>query len=246
MSNSSPPHRLELEHRRAEVTAILADAVLAAVGVSAGPEGAPRPRPSRSPPRTPNAPTIATTSPDRPPLSRVRDAKPHELPTVVRLLRGTGPTLADIEQARDSACLVVDARRMGPIAAAYLECHGNLGVLRGVFVMRTWRLRGLGTRLTNEALRRARQRGLAAVYTAALLAPWFLDTLGFALVARDLLPGDVLHLPGIAGREDANVYRLDLAALVSVQARKRHAGQRVAHAIESGEPWWPDEEGKQR
>lgn len=230
----------DLDRRRAEVIDVLAQAVLSLHGVFGAVEGAPSTGASHSL-GCATGPLVAGPVGWQTPInSRIRVADAADATTIVRLLRGSGLTVAELEQEVVRTCLIAEPKGGGPIGAVTVEHHAAAAVFRGVFVAATCRLQGLGTRLAMEAFRRARSIGDRFAYTAALLPPWYLDTLGFELVARDLVPGAVLALPGICEPLGRCVFRLDLSVLTSARTRRAHAATRAQAAFDTGEPWWPD------
>lgn len=116
----------------------------------------------------------------------IRDAQPDDFAAVNELLAAAELPVAGV---RDSFGEFVVAESGGRrVAAAGLERHGDVGLLRSVVVDPTFRGAGLGAALTERILERARAQCLESVYLLTTTAADFFPRLGFRRIERAELP----------------------------------------------------------
>lgn len=114
-------------------------------------------------------------------------ARAGDLHAVARLLEGAGLPTAGVADSFPSGYVVV--RGGEPLAAAAgLEVHGGVGLLRSVAVQAARRGGGLGRVLVADRLRFAAEQGLTAVYLLTTSALEFFRRLGFEEIARSAAP----------------------------------------------------------
>ena len=114
---------------------------------------------------------------------------PGDLPRLESLLQSQGLPADDCHQQLEHFVAVYDGDRL--VAAGGLEPAGNYGLLRSLVVEPDWREHGLGRRLTQYLLERARARGLEAVYLLTETADGYFPRHGFEPVERGLVPAEV-------------------------------------------------------
>jgi amino-acid N-acetyltransferase len=112
----------------------------------------------------------------------IADATPDDLAGIERLLEATGLSTAG---TTGSLPEFVVAREHGRVvAAACLEPHGTVGLLRSVATAADARNRGLATRMVTVLLNRASARGYRAVYLLTDTAERYFARFGFRRLAR--------------------------------------------------------------
>jgi amino-acid N-acetyltransferase len=130
-------------------------------------------------------------------LAELRPAVDGDLAAVLRLLGEAGLPDAGVTDQFPRAFVVAVAPDGGEVvAAAALERHGDVGLLRSVVVDARRRGAGLGRRLVEERLRAA--TGLRAVYLLTTTAAPFFVALGFRPVDRGSLPPALAASPEVA------------------------------------------------
>lgn len=108
---------------------------------------------------------------------------------VVALLERSRLPEAGLAEHRDA---LIVARAGGRVVGCVaLEVYGGQALLRSVAVDDAMRGRGLGVRLTEAALDRARRQGVRAVYLLTETAAQFFPRFGFEVVDRASVRGDV-------------------------------------------------------
>ncbi len=113
------------------------------------------------------------------------EARPHDLPAVLALLRAAGlPQEGVAEHFKEFLVALADDRVVG---AAGLELYGEAALLRSVVVHPEWRGRGLGQRLTEAVLKKARARGIREVYLLTKTATAFFPRFGFRPIPREVV-----------------------------------------------------------
>lgn len=117
----------------------------------------------------------AFTEPDRTPVHQLLQS--HRLP------------LDGVDDAHVAMLVARDDERV--VGCAAIEVLGSDGLLRSVAVSEAMRGRGLGQRLTSEALALARRRQLRALYLLTETAAGFFPKFGFEPVSRDEIPESV-------------------------------------------------------
>jgi len=115
----------------------------------------------------------------------VRRAQPADYPRITALLTEARLPLDGLTGPRDFLVLCRDGRVLG---CAAIERYGKHGLLRSVALDRHERGHGLGSRLGQAALRRARRGGLAEVVLLTTTAAPFFRRLGFHAITREYVP----------------------------------------------------------
>lgn len=110
-----------------------------------------------------------------------------DLGDVRRLLAAEGLPVSDLE-GQFPAAYVVARAGAELIAAAALEEHGEVGLLRSVVVTSNRRGGGLARALVEDRLRAAGAAGLRRVYLLTTTAPEYFARLGFERVPRASAP----------------------------------------------------------
>lgn len=110
-----------------------------------------------------------------------------DLGDVRRLLASEGLPISDLEGQFPAAYVVVRAG-VELIAAAALEVHGEVGLLRSVVVAAHHRGGGMARALVEDRLRAAGAAGLRRVYLLTTTAPDYFARLGFERVPRTSAP----------------------------------------------------------
>ncbi len=113
----------------------------------------------------------------------------EELPAVLSLLDESGLPRDGLDEHLETVLVARAGRDV--VGSAALEMYGEAALLRSVAVRRDLRGRGLGRRLTCEALELARKRGVTRVYLLTETADGFFPRFGFRPVPRSLVPEGV-------------------------------------------------------
>jgi amino-acid N-acetyltransferase len=141
----------------------------------------------------------------------IEPASPRDLDAITALLvasqlpiEGLAAHLANVLVVRDGT---------GIVGVAALEVYAGGALLRSVAVDERVRGRGVGQRLVEAALARARQLGVPAVFLLTDTAAAFYPRFGFARISRDDVPEDVKESVEFASLcpASATVMRLRLA-----------------------------------
>jgi N-acetylglutamate synthase-like GNAT family acetyltransferase len=118
-------------------------------------------------------------------------ARPDELEAVLALLRLVELPTGGVSDVFPAGYVVArSAQRV--VAAAGLEVHGPVGLLRSVAVLPPERGSGLGRRLVEDRLRAAREQRLRAVYLLTTTASDYFRGLGFVEASRAEAPAPLL------------------------------------------------------
>lgn len=115
----------------------------------------------------------------------IRPATADDLPHVLTLLTGARLVTAGVREHFDAFLVAVDSDRI--VATVGLEIYGDVALLRSVVVSGSFRGRGLGRRVVQEALDEARRQGVRQVALLTGAAAPFFARLGFQEVDRSLL-----------------------------------------------------------
>ena len=116
-------------------------------------------------------------------------ASREELPRIVELLDDGGLPPDGLE---DHLPTILVARLHGRVVgSAALELYGTAALLRSVVVRRDLRGTGLGSRLTEAALRLSREFGVAEAYLLTETADLFFPRFGFRNISRSRVPSSV-------------------------------------------------------
>ncbi|MDE3094646.1 MAG: GNAT family N-acetyltransferase [Chloroflexota bacterium] len=118
-----------------------------------------------------------------PRLTRVRRATTADVAGMAALIASAGLPPLFIEEHLDGFLLV--ERDGARLACGGVELYGNCAVLRSVVVAEEARGRGLGRRLADALIARARAGGVTELYLFTQDAHAFWQHLGFADVALD-------------------------------------------------------------
>jgi amino-acid N-acetyltransferase len=107
----------------------------------------------------------------------IRPAQTEDLPGLEALLSGAHLPLDGFREHLAHALVAVDDGR--PVGCVALEPYGECGLLRSLVVAPEHRGKGLGERLTAEALRLAEARGIRDIYLLTETAAGFFPRFGF-------------------------------------------------------------------
>lgn len=119
----------------------------------------------------------------------IDEATAADREAVLALLADAGLPVAGLEPHFANALV---ARRDGDVVgSAALEIYQHGALLRSVAVAAAERGTGLGVRLTEEAIARARARQVPALYLLTTTADRFFPRFGFARITRDEVPDSV-------------------------------------------------------
>lgn len=120
----------------------------------------------------------------------IQPARSDDLGEVRQLLASEGLPASDLEGQFPSAFIVA---RAGAelVAAAALERHGEVGLLRSVAVAPHHRGAGLARALVEDRLRAAGSESLRQVYLLTTTAPEYFARLGFVRVPRASVPPEL-------------------------------------------------------
>ena len=116
----------------------------------------------------------------------VGPARGEELPAVLALLEGSGLPKEGFEEHLATALAAREGGRV--VGSAALEIYGTSALLRSVAVASKRRGEGLGERLTQEALKLARERGAERAYLLTETADGFFGRFSFRGVSRSEVP----------------------------------------------------------
>lgn len=119
----------------------------------------------------------------------VRPATGADRAAVEALLSRSGLPLAGVEQWLPE--FLVAEHEGAVVAVAGMELYESSALLRSVAVAPEWRSTGLGRRLVDDLLDRARQREVHDVYLLTTTAEHYFPRLGFCCVERGDVPGCV-------------------------------------------------------
>jgi amino-acid N-acetyltransferase len=116
-------------------------------------------------------------------------ASREDLPQVMELLEDGGLPPDGLEEHLTT---ILVARLQGRVVgSAALELYGTAALLRSVAVRRDLRGTGLGTRLTEAALRLSSELGAAEAYLLTETADHFFPRFGFRNIPRSRVPSSV-------------------------------------------------------
>lgn len=119
----------------------------------------------------------------------IDEATEADREAVLALLAEAGLPAAGLEQHFANAIV---ARRAGAVVgSAALEIYQHGALLRSVAVAAAERGTGLGVRLTEQAIARARAREVPALYLLTTTADRFFPRFGFTTITRDDVPDSV-------------------------------------------------------
>jgi amino-acid N-acetyltransferase len=116
-------------------------------------------------------------------------AKREELPSILALLNVCGLPKEGLSPHLSTTLVARNDERI--VSSSALELYHDSALLRSVSVEPSFRGRGLGLRLTREALNLTRQRNLTNVYLLTETAAMFFSKIGFRPVTRADVPQDV-------------------------------------------------------
>lgn len=113
----------------------------------------------------------------------IRIAKHGELEKVLRLLQRLDLPIDGVEEHFDEFLVFEEQGRV--MGAVGLEVYGAVGLLRSLAVEPLEQSSGLGSRLVEAVLKRARERKLDALYLLTTTADRYFPRFGFEPIARD-------------------------------------------------------------
>jgi amino-acid N-acetyltransferase len=116
----------------------------------------------------------------------IRPADPRDFPRATALLADSGLPLDGLEERFSHA--LVASRGEEIVGCVALEIYEDQALLRSLVVAPGARGRGLGERLTSEALRLAGETGVRDVYLLTETAATFFPRFGFAAEDRSQAP----------------------------------------------------------
>jgi len=123
------------------------------------------------------------------PVIDIEAATAADRDAVLALLAGAGLPPDGLEQHFANAIV---ARRDGAVVgSAALEIYQHGALLRSVAVATPERGTGLGVRLTEAAIARARARHIPALYLLTTTADRFFPRFGFTVITREDVPESV-------------------------------------------------------
>lgn len=118
--------------------------------------------------------------------TEIRPARTSDLPAAVALVEQAGLPVEGFPEHLDHALVATDAT--GIVGCVELEIHEGSALLRSLVVAPGQRGRGLGERLTLEALHLASSLGAGDVYLLTETASEFFPRFGFAAADRASAP----------------------------------------------------------
>jgi arsenate reductase len=124
-----------------------------------------------------------------PQLPRPERASTQDREAILDLLERSGLPTAGLSEHVADVAVVRDGGRVVGVAA--LERYADGALLRSVAVDESLRGAGLGHRLTEDAIERARQLGVPTVYLLTTTAENFFSKFGFEQITRDEVPASV-------------------------------------------------------
>ena len=119
----------------------------------------------------------------------IRPARPGDFSEAAGLLSDSGLPLDGLEERFANALVASRGERI--VGCVALEIYGDQALLRSLVVAPAHRGTLLGERLTSEALRMARERGVRDVYLLTETAAGFFPRFGFRVEERDRAPAAV-------------------------------------------------------
>lgn len=119
-------------------------------------------------------------------LLTIETARPHELSTVLTLLRRAN--LSEVGVAEEFGHYLVARDDESVIGVCGVEVHGEDGLLRNLVVDSLHRKQGIGARLIRRAEELARQMGMRDMYLLTLDREEFFARCGFAQCLRSSAP----------------------------------------------------------
>jgi N-acetylglutamate synthase-like GNAT family acetyltransferase len=120
----------------------------------------------------------------------IQPAERSDLPAIRRLLENQHLLLDGIDD--HVSTMVVAKRGDDVVGAAAVEVYPDGALLRSVVVEPDARGQGLGHRLSDAAIKIAKDRGTQTVFLLTTTAATFFPKLGFEAIARDHVPASVL------------------------------------------------------
>ena len=141
---------------------------------------------------------------------RIEDATPGDRDAVLALLANAGLPVAGLDQHFANA--IVARRDDDVVGSAALEIYPHGALLRSVAVAAAERGTGVGVRLTEAAIARARDRRVPALYLLTTTADRFFPRFGFTTISREQVPDSVRSSVEFRSACPANaiVMRMDL------------------------------------
>jgi arsenate reductase len=123
----------------------------------------------------------------------VQDARPEDGPALRTFLQAAELPVDDVEIGRQEYLLAREGGRI--VGSVGLEVAGADALVRSLAVARDRRGLGLGKRLLEAAVQRARVRRIGTLYTLTITAESFASALGFVRIPRADVPESIASLP---------------------------------------------------
>jgi amino-acid N-acetyltransferase len=120
----------------------------------------------------------------------MRTATTEDLPAVLELLEDCSLPTTGVEEHLKH--FLLEFAKENLIACAGLEVHGEVGLLRSVAIVSSYRSQGLGSKLVQKILEHAREQKLSSLSLLTQTAPHYFPRFGFQITPRTSLP-ESLH-----------------------------------------------------
>jgi arsenate reductase len=123
----------------------------------------------------------------------LRDSRPDDDPQLRTFLEASGLPVDDVETGRQEYLLAREGERI--VGSVGLEVVGEDALVRSLAVAPDRRGLGLGKRLLEAAIQRARIRGIKMLYALTITAEAFAAAQGFVRISRVEVPEAIASLP---------------------------------------------------
>lgn len=147
------------------------------------------------------------------PLGRVvEEALPEDAPALRAFLQVAELPVDDVEIGRQDFLLAREGERI--VGSVGMEVAGEDALVRSLAVAHDRRGLGLGKRMLEAAVQRARARGIKRLYTLTITAVAFASARGFVRIPRSEVPEAIASLPQFQSLcpESAVCMRLSVSA----------------------------------
>ena len=123
----------------------------------------------------------------------LRDSRSDDDPQLRAFLEASGLPVADVETGRQEYLLAREGERI--VGSVGLEVVGEDALVRSLAVAPDRRGLGLGKRLLEAAIQRARIRNIKTLYALTITAEAFAAAQGFVRISRAEVPEAIASLP---------------------------------------------------